>query len=226
MIHAPSDSLWNSIQWSKKDHFCMILFKISAFFLVDSLRSSLMREVKSLKTTNFEHMWATEKKPSYFRLSWLVNRDPYIGLSNSLYNRVASSPIYPQPPRGFSLPMCWCIKVGAPHLVALTTWNTCVAESIMIFSYHSCNTFRTDVWDMSKKWTIFFLKRRLEKCEQPWGLSLMRQIIPYQHDWTNRCKIPRRSLTYPLKSYLPNRKVVFQPPFLRVHVQLRRGTRF
>ncbi len=29
-----------------------------------------------------------------------------------------------------------------------------------------------------------------------------------------RC-LPSRSLTYPLKSYLPNRKVVFQPPFFR-----------
>ena len=32
--------------------------------------------------------------------------------------------------------------------------------------------------------------------------------------------LPTWSLTYPLKSYLPNRKVVFQPPFFRVYVKL------
>ena len=32
---------------------------------------------------------------------------------------------------------------------------------------------------------------------------------------------PPQGLTYPLKSYLPNRKVVFQPPFFRVYVKLR-----
>ena len=30
-----------------------------------------------------------------------------------------------------------------------------------------------------------------------------------------RCNTPSQSLTWPLKSYLPNRKVVFQPPFFR-----------
>ena len=35
--------------------------------------------------------------------------------------------------------------------------------------------------------------------------------------------IPSRSLTQPLKSYLPNRKVVFQPPFFRGYVKLGGG---
>ena len=34
-------------------------------------------------------------------------------------------------------------------------------------------------------------------------------------------KIPSRSLTWPLKSYLPNWKVVFRPAFFRVYVKLR-----
>ena len=34
-------------------------------------------------------------------------------------------------------------------------------------------------------------------------------------------RIPPRSLTQPLKSYLPNRKVVFQRPFFRGYVKLR-----
>ena len=36
---------------------------------------------------------------------------------------------------------------------------------------------------------------------------------------TQKC-IHHRSLTWPLKSYLPNRKVVFQPPFFRGYVKL------
>ena len=38
-------------------------------------------------------------------------------------------------------------------------------------------------------------------------------------NWTKY--FPSRSLTKPLKSYLPNRKVVFQPPFFRGYVKLR-----
>ncbi len=44
------------------------------------------------------------KKPSYFPLYWLVNRDPYNGLLQSLYNWVVKSPIYPKQPGFFSLP--------------------------------------------------------------------------------------------------------------------------
>ena len=35
--------------------------------------------------------------------------------------------------------------------------------------------------------------------------------------------VPSRSLTWPLKSYLPNRKVVFQPSFFRGYVSFREG---
>ena len=38
--------------------------------------------------------------------------------------------------------------------------------------------------------------------------------------------LPSRSLTWPLKSYLPNRKRVFQPPFFRGYVKLRGITYF
>ena len=157
MIHVPSDSLWNCIKWSKKDHFCMILFKISAFFLVDSLRSSLMCEVKSLKTTNFEHMWATEKKSSYFPLSWLVNRDPYIGLSKSLYNRVALSPIYPNQPGVFHCPCVGVLRFGHltlllwPHGTHATHVRTCGTRQKNGRSF-----FETNIGEMWTTMRFFF----------------------------------------------------------------------
>ena len=42
-----------------------------------------------------------KKKPSYFPLYWLVNRDPYNGLLQSLYNWVGWHPLYNRTNHGF-----------------------------------------------------------------------------------------------------------------------------
>ena len=41
------------------------------------------------------------KNPSYFPLYWLVNRDPYNGLLQSLYNWVGFHPLYQTTNQGF-----------------------------------------------------------------------------------------------------------------------------
>ena len=42
-----------------------------------------------------------EKNPYYFPLYWLVNRDPYNGLLQSLYNWVVFHPLYTLNNQGF-----------------------------------------------------------------------------------------------------------------------------
>ena len=55
------------------------------------------------------------KKPSYFPLYWLVNRDPYYGLLQSLYNWVViTPPIYTKQPGFFSL-LTW--RMGSQDLL-------------------------------------------------------------------------------------------------------------
>ena len=53
---------------------------------------------------------------------------------------------------------------------------------------------------------------------------LRRSNMCYLEGKTCRVLHPRKFNSSPLKSYLPNRKVLFQPPFFRVYVKLR-GTK-
>ena len=46
-------------------------------------------------------------------------------------------------------------------------------------------------------------------------------VYKYLEDGETLFELPSPSLTQTLKSYLPNRKAVFQPPFVGGHVKLR-----
>ena len=72
--------------------------------------------------------------------------------------------------------------------------------------------------------------RKLPQHQTSWGNGIMkreRSVESYgkgkHFGWVgvgDTSRFPLISLTEPLKSYLPNRKVVFQPPFFRGYVKL------
>ena len=95
-------------------------------------------------------------------------------------------------------------------LIAASTWFSPCEASI---ADHPCFHMMVKIPEVS----ALQLDRHLEKTI---GVSKRFQTAEF---FLGFARLPSRSLTCPLKSYLPNRKVVFQPSFFRGYVKLPGG---